>query len=190
MRRKTKIKNLPNEIWKDIKGYEGLYQVSNLGRVKSFVSCTDTEKILKIRTYRENYQYVGLSKMGIVSKFKIHRLVALAYIINADNKPHIDHINGIRSDNRADNLRWVTPEENMNNPLTKAKSRKINRGESNGMKKFRKPIACINPKTNKIIKVYPGLKYACRVLGADSANISRCANGKIELAYGFKWAYV
>lgn len=118
------------EIWKDVQGYEGLYQVSNLGRVKSvgrFVDrlasghCWQKERILKLHKKHNGYLGVILCKDGKSKNFKVHRLVAIAFIPNPENKPYIDHINAIKTDNNINNLRWVTCKENMNNPLTKVR---------------------------------------------------------------------
>lgn len=92
------------EIWKVIKGYEK-YQVSNLGRVKSFFS---KEKILKLRNHR-GYSLVNLSN----KTFKVHRLVAEAFLENETKKPEVNHKNKIKSDNTVSNLEWVTREENI-----------------------------------------------------------------------------
>ena len=100
------------EEWKAIKGYEGLYEVSNLGRVKSIErkvahpivkEKTIKEKLLKYNTDSNGYLYVTLYKNGKPKSFKIHRLVAIAFISNPDNKPDIDHINTNKTDNREDN---------------------------------------------------------------------------------------
>ena len=116
------------EIWKEIKGYEGLYEVSSEGRVRSLdrwvVSdrCRSWRKgVLLKQSIVLGYKQVGLCKDGKYKGYKVHRLVAQAFISNQFNKPDIDHINGDRSDNRVDNLRWVTPKENMNNPVTHIK---------------------------------------------------------------------
>ena len=112
------------EEWKAIKGYEGLYEVSNLGRVKSLErkvkhpivrEKTIKEKILKYNIDNNGYLYVTLYKDGKSKSFKVHRLVAIAFIPNPNNKPDIDHINTNKKDNRIENLRWVTKEENMSN---------------------------------------------------------------------------
>ena len=113
------------EIWKDIQGYEGLYQVSNLGRVKSLGRFVDKlkchywqeEKILKLHKKHNGYLGVILLKDRKFKNFKVHRLVALAFIPNPENKPQIDHINAIKTDNTVNNLRWVTAKENIRNPL-------------------------------------------------------------------------
>ena len=117
-----------DEIWKDIEGYEGLYQVSNLGRVKALpkycfngsVDWLMKEHILKPLKIH-SYTYVCLYKNKKYKRKAIHRLVALAFIPNPSNKPDIDHINAIKNDNRAVNLHWVTKTGNMNNPLTRKK---------------------------------------------------------------------
>ena len=107
------------EIWKDVKGYEGIYLISNIGRVKR-IDCKNTQKERILKNCKCNGYYgVSLSKNGAKSLELIHRLVAEAFIPNPENKPCIDHINTIKSDNRVENLRWVTYKENSNNPLTK-----------------------------------------------------------------------
>lgn len=103
------------EIWKPIKDYEGYYEVSNYGRVKSI---GNRGRILKPKKGNNRYYYVILSKNGKPQTKRIHRLVAEAFIPNPDNKPYVDHINTDRNDNRVENLRWVTHKENMNNPIT------------------------------------------------------------------------
>ena len=115
-----------NEIWKDIDGYNGIYQVSNLGRIKSVARFRKgknnslvplPEKIMKIQDRGRGYLYVNFG-MGCKHRKYIHRLVAEHFIPNPENKPEIDHINTDRTDNRVENLRWVTHKENMNNSLT------------------------------------------------------------------------
>ena len=114
------------EIWKDVQGYEGLYQVSNLGSIKSLGRFVDKlkchywqeEKILKLRKRVDGYLNVILSKKGKTKTFSVHRLVAMTFISNPENKPEVDHINAIKTDNSVNNLRWASHKENMNNSLT------------------------------------------------------------------------
>lgn len=107
------------ELWKPIKGYEGLYEVSNMGNVKSLPKMRgyikSKEKIMKPFKNNNGYLLVSLSKNNKQKHFQVHRLVASAFILNKDNKSQVDHINRIRDDNRVENLRWVTASENGNN---------------------------------------------------------------------------
>lgn len=141
------LEDLPNEIWKDIPDYEGLYQVSNLGRIKSLeryvyrptinVYQKHNTKILKTCLNNDGYRHLHLKNEGKIKDFLVHRLVALAFIPNPENKTQIDHINTVRTDNRVENLRWVTPSENVRNPITLSRISGVNhrlygvKGENN-----------------------------------------------------------
>lgn len=103
-----------NEIWVDIKDFDGKYQVSNLGNVRF-----STGKVLNQYITKKGYCRVSLCIPNNKSKsYLVHRLVAQAFVPNPDNKPEVDHINTIKNDNRAENLRWATSHENSQNPLT------------------------------------------------------------------------
>lgn len=97
------------EIWKDVPGYIGLYKVSNYGRVKS----VKKQLVLKTCGSGNRYKTVALCN-GMRNTFRVHRLVAAAFIPNPENKPYVDHIDGVKYHNFADNLRWCTQKENMN----------------------------------------------------------------------------
>ena len=137
-----------NELFVDIKGYEGFYQISNLGTVKSLehsiirsngVKQTVKERIIKPSLGKNGYYTISLWRNGKGKGFQIHRLIAEHFIPNPENKPYIDHINTDRTDNTVwlnedgsvnyekTNLRWVTYKENSNNPLTIKKLSKINK---------------------------------------------------------------
>ena len=172
-----------NEIWKDIVGYEGLYQISNLGRVKSLKF--GKEKIMNSLKNSNGYLSICLSKGGIQKRYFIHRLVALVFIPNPDNKPCVDHINGIRTDNRVNNLRWCTNKENQNFPL----ARKNNSIAHINHPKKSKAVLQIDKVTGKIIKEYLSTMEAARQLGIDQSSISKCCNGKLKTTGNYTWKY-
>lgn len=199
------------EIWKDVVGYEGLYQVSNLGRVRM----SKNKKIKAILEDAYGYLVVKMTKDKVVKYIKVHRLVAMAFIENDDNKPCVDHIDTNKYNNNASNLRWVTQKENVNNPLSKkhqsiaAMGRKYSknthlkwsiqrRGVGNVMfgknhteiskKKMSKPILQIDA-NGKIIKEYYGVTDASVKTGIHRQNISEVLNGRRKHACGYFWKY-
>ena len=113
---------LANEEWRDVIGYEGKYQVSNLGRVRSLnYMRTGRVQILRHKISKYGYSIVTLIKGGKQKMYFVSRLVAIAFIPNPENKPCTDHIDTISSNNRVTNLRWVTHSENVRNPITYAR---------------------------------------------------------------------
>jgi len=114
---------MENEIFLEIKDYENLYHISNFGNTKSllkirpcgkhkFVDRIYEEKILKNFTDKRGYIYITLSKDGVSKKYLLHRLIAESFIENKNNLPYDNHINGIKNDNRIENLEWVSAREN------------------------------------------------------------------------------
>lgn len=178
--------NCVNEIWKDIPGYENLYQISSTGRVKSLnYRGTGEEKVLNPGLNSRGYCFVFLCKNGEKKNFNIHRLVALSFIPNPENKPCIDHINGDRLDNRVENLRWCTQKENSNFPL----ARKNNSDSKLNHPKKSKAILQIDKVTGEVINEFPSAKEAARQLEIYQGGISHCCNGKYNTAYGYIWRY-
>ena len=179
------------EIWKDVDGYEGLYMISDIGRVKSLdYNHTGEEKILKLSKDKSGYLIVGLWKNGSRKWFKVHRLVATAFIDNPDNKPCIDHINTVRTDNRVENLRWCTAKENNNNPISRKRlfdnSPVVGKiGKDN----FNSKAVCQYNLDDKLIRKWDCIMDVERELGFSNSHISKCCLGKRKTAHGFVWKY-
>lgn len=199
-----------SEIWKDIKDYENIYQVSNLGRVKSLKRITSNnhivnEKIRKLTIDKDGYFVVSLWINGKSKQHFVHRLVALSFIPNPDNKPHIDHINADKSDNRVENLRWCTQKENNNNPISRTKFLN-NRYKVEGTKrislykpskevkdkiaeKHKKPIGMY--KDGILIKNFKSAADAER----ENSNykfmsISAACKGRLKTYRGYEWKFI
>lgn len=162
------------EIWKDIEGYEGLYQVSNLGRVKRFTS----GRILKDCKITGGYIGVNLSKNSIKSTKKIHRLVSQAFIPNPENKPEVNHIDENKSNNNVNNLEWVTRKENNNHGTRNERSSKT--------KSI--PIIATNLKTGELKEFYSG-KECARQLGLHTSNIAAVLKGRYKQTGGYTFKY-
>lgn len=125
------------EIWKDIKGYEGSYMVSNLGRVKSIPRYRVKKTVyLKENVLKGGYSYLELCLDSVRKKYLVHRLVAIAFIDNPQNKPQVNHKNGVKTDNIVSNLEWNTRSENQQHAIDNG-LRKPSRGEINGQCKLR-----------------------------------------------------
>lgn len=175
------------EIWKDIKDYNGLYQISNLGRVKSLGnSATRKEKIRKLKTDKKGYYIINLFKNGKTKNYRVHRLVAEAFIPNPENKPEIDHINTIRCDNRVENLRWVTPKENKNNPLTIDKMKTSQLGSKHWKSK---PIIQYSM-NGDIVNIWESSMIIERTNGWANSHIWSACRDNNKTAYNHKWRYL
>ena len=164
---------MKNEEWRDVVGYEGLYQVSDQGRVKSFK--WNKERFLKPSMDKDGYLLVTLCTGGKPKTLKVHRLVCEAFHENPDNKPQVNHINEDKTDNRACNLEWCTCKQN------------VNHGSRN--ERVSKPVGQYSL-DGKLIKLWPSTMEAERQAGFNHGNISQVANGKYKQAYGCIWKYV
>lgn len=178
------------EIWKSVIGYENLYEVSNLGGVRSLSS----NKVLKQSSDKGGYLRVNLYNNQVCKTFKVHRLVGSAFIKEEPNKTLIDHINGNRNDNKVENLRWCSNKENHNFSLTKATRKELS---DNNVKKYgshgfikasRKVIQC--SKNGIELKIWNSIKEASEVLGITKHNIFRVCNGQRISAGGYTWKFI
>lgn len=167
------------EIWKDIPGYEGLYQVSNFGNVKSLRS----KKLLKNTPQNTGYLKVTLYKNGNFKKHSVHRLVAEIFIDNPDKKRTVNHINGIKYDNRVENLEWATHAENEIHAYKTGL--KVGKNHKNNKKSI--PVAQYDKNMN-LIKIYPSINEAGRE-GFRAEEICKCCKGRNKTSGGYIWKY-
>lgn len=168
------------EIWKDIKDYEELYQVSNFGRVKSLY----TNRILKgSKNNRGGYLKVSLCKNNIKSTKTIHRLVAQAFIPNPENKPQVNHIDEDKTNNMVSNLEWMTSKENNNHGTRNERASKaISKSKSI-------PIIAINLKTGESQEFY-GTNECARQLGLHDSNITHVLKDRYKQTGGYTFKYL
>ena len=180
------------EIWKNIEGYENLYQISSIGRVRSLdrfdsIGRFIKGKILKPRIDKDGYHCIFLSKNGTQKPFKIHRLVAQAFIPNPDNKPCIDHVKCVRSDNRLENLRWATHKENTHTPLSIVKYKPPK--NKNGCENSNAKQVLQLTKEGCLIQKWGCMKEAADALNIDYIKISKCCRGIQKQTNGSRWEY-
>ena len=158
------------EVWKNIPGVEDAYQVSNLGRIR--------KRLRELKPYVnwDGYLRVDVtSKDGKKARVALHRLVALAFVPNPDNKPHVNHLNGDRADCRAENLQWATNSENQRHRRSVMCS-----GGNSG----RREVVCLSTG-----QTFDSLSEAARKTGNRIASVQECCKGKRKTTHGLEWAY-
>jgi hypothetical protein len=159
------------ELWKDINGFNGRYQVSNAGRIRN----AHTDFIRKPVEDKDGYYQIRLYDSGCQGTYKIHRLVAEAFIDNPCNLPLINHKDEDKKNNTVDNLEWCTKEYN-NNYGSRAQKilRKINQ---------------IDLHSNKIIKTYVSIASAAKEYNINPSSICGCLRGRSKSCLGYVWRY-
>lgn len=175
------------EEWRDVKGYEGLYQVSSFGRIKSldrFINNPHKNgtylihgRFITAHKDKDNYMRVILSKNSHKKNLQVHRLVAEAFIDNPNNYPCVNHKNEFRFDNFVGNLEWCSYRYNSNYGSCSKKKRY----------KQSNKIIQIDIDTNERIKVWNSTYEAARQLNGTIRAINNCINRKQKTAYGYKW---
>lgn len=174
------------EIWKDVTGYEGIYQVSNYSRVKKigYIKTTKVEHIKKQTVGKTGYYVISIWKKNKSRVVKVHRLIAEAFIENPLNKPFINHIDCNKLNNDISNLEWCTHKENMmhakNNNLMYSP-----KGTGNN-------ILMLDKKTNEVLKVFNSISDAVEYLNVkESASIYNAIHKRCKRigAYGYAWKY-
>lgn len=176
------------EVWKDIPEFKGLYQASNLGRIKTLGNKSNHKKemIMKQRLNYKGYYVITLCKNSKRSTNLVHRLIAQAFIPNPENLPQINHRNGIKTDNNINNLEWCT------NSYNQLEANRMGFCE-NRIKKCievnRKPIIQYDLEGN-IINKFISLREASNKTGLSYKSMSLCACGKTKTCGGYVWRYV
>ena len=168
---------LIKQVWRDIKGYEGLYQISNTGKVRSlnYRGIKGKKKVLKGSKDRDGYHLIILSKNNKQKTFKIHRLVAETFILNPNNFPCVNHIDENKINNCVWNLEWCNFKYNL----------EYSGNNKKGTQSSRKKILCIETK-----KIYNSITEASKDMNCDISNISKCLNGKTKTACGYHWKFI
>lgn len=174
------------EEWKSVVGFEGLYEVSSCGRIKSLARFwVRNERILKTHLDRDGYVCIILTANKVQYNKRVHRLVAEAFIPNPDNLPFINHRNEVKSDNRIENLEWCTVKYNNNYGTFKERLSRTRKQMNLG-----RPVVQYTTK-GEFVKKYPNAQVAAEENGFERTNISSCCRkyrGK-KTAYGFVWKY-
>lgn len=184
------------EIWKDIKGYEGLYQISDHGNVKNL----RTNKLMKPELLKKGYLRVGLSLNGDRKRFLIHVLVASNFISEKpSNNSEVNHKDLNKKNNKVDNLEWTTPSENVNHAIINIDGRKerlqknmslIGRKYSYiGVEASKKPVQQINKDTGEIIAEFESAREASKKTNSNYKNISQVCNGEKKTHNGYIWKF-
>lgn len=195
---------MQEEIWRPVKGFEGYYEVSNLGKVRSverYVKQSNHLRYVPPRIKKENvsrhgYPFVTLCKNRRSRHYLIHRLVAEAFIPNPKNKPYVDHINTNPLDYSIDNLRWVTAKENANNNLTKKHCRDNTYTPERTQKMLdtKRARSCYGSpkrvyqytKDGKFVREYNSINEAKKSMGSN-IGIARALNDNTQSAGGYLW---
>jgi hypothetical protein len=174
------------EIWKDIEGYEGKYQVSNLGNVRS-LDYRNTKMIGNLcPKLRSNYLFVHLRNHGIGKCPMVHRLVAKAFIPNPNNYPEVNHKDEDKHNNRADNLEWCTLKYNRNYGTTKIRA--IETKNKRNRKNAEKKVLQYDLDGN-FIRSYKSSVEVARLLRILSSNVRSACRGLLKTYKGFIWKY-
>lgn len=174
--------------WKDIPGYEGLYQASTDGRIKSLARFNPAsgrigmfyrQRELKAGIDKDGYLQVRLCKNGKYKTYKVHRLIALTYLPNVDNLPSINHKDENKQNNCLDNLEWCTVKYNNN----------YNNRQLKISRKRKRRILQIDPVKNQIIRIFDSISEAENITGYYKVHIINCCKHRKLLYKGFKWEY-
>lgn len=182
---------MEKEVWKDIEGYEGLYQVSNLGRIKSLKrntnnQCCKEDIILKLKLHKNGYYCVVLYNNGKSKEILVHRLVAQTFLTNTNNLLCVNHINGNKQDNRVENLEWCSFSHNTKEAFRLGLMKPNIEALKKGRDKLAIKVLQIDKHTNEVIREWNSMNEAQKKLKIKT-HIYEVISGKRKTAGGFKW---
>lgn len=173
-----------NEIWKDVDGYDGVYQISNLSRVKSLQKSVPI--VMKQTMEGCGYLQIQFRKDGGMKHNKVHRMVAKAFVPNPDNKPFVNHKNGIKTDNRIENLEWVTASENIQHAYRTKIRVGVQTGRCGKLHSRSKPVISVN---QTAIIEHESIRLCFKYFNAAEASIHKALKTGREFK-GHKFYYV
>ena len=172
------------ETWKPVIGYEGLYEVSDLGRVRSVDRTVPnggrgekrlSGKVLRLKKDRNGYMSVMLSRNGKQTRYRVHRLVAKAFVPNANGYDEVNHKDETRANNMAANLEWCTRQYNNTYGTLQERAHRLTS----------KPVKQI--KDGRVIATYPSAMEAARKTNGTQGGISGCCRGELKSSGGYQW---
>lgn len=186
------LEDLPNEEWKPVSGYEGLYCVSNLGRVKMLerkVMANKSTRIIKEHIIRQiettkGYLHVDLWAKNKHTRAAVHRLVLFAFYGEPESKKECNHKNENRKDNRVENLEWITHKENLNYGSRLERHRAAMLNHPNMSKSISQYDL-----NGDFIQDFSSIREAARVLGFSMCNIKDCCKGRYKQTHGYIFKY-
>ena len=172
------------EIWLPIEGYDGTYEVSSEGRVRSLNYLhTWRTQVMKPKMSSNGYLYVVLCKDGEQKQYRVHRLVTEAFLLNPDNLPQVNHKDENKANNAVTNLEWCTAKNNCNHGTRNAR---VSTAMTNG--KLSKPVQQLSL-DGVLVALWPSLHEAWRQTAITCQSISGCCKGKYRTAGGYVWKY-
>lgn len=193
------LENIDGETWKPINGFEGYYEASNLGKIRSLSRIVKHKnrghkqfkrgKQIKFFLNHKGYPQVDLRNQHKRLSTSVHRIIAKTFIENHGNKPQVNHKNGIKTDNRSVNLEWCTPGENVRHAYRMGLSSSPMKGKFGADHNRSRPVVMMTKKRDEIQR-FDSLTMANKITGVNTGNIQSACCGRANTAGGYLWEYL